>query len=172
MSALTPLFALMVILAAALATISVWAPRKLLVKVGAVALTCAFMPIAYAAMADLLSKPKPASFEWWLGKAPEATVLGSSLQEDKAIYLWLQVEGVEEPRAYVLPWSRPLAEQLQQASREAAQQQSSVRMRVPFEPTLDTLEPRFYALPQPAMPPKDALDPPPAQVVQPPGRDA
>jgi hypothetical protein len=44
-------------------------------------------------------------------------------------------------------------------------------MRVPFEPTLDGRERRFYALPQPALPPKDALDPP-AQVYQQPGRDA
>jgi hypothetical protein len=171
MSALTPLFALMILLAAALATIGIWSPRRLHVRIGAVALACAFMPVTYAAMTNLLSKPKPASFEWWMAKAPEATVLGSSMQEDKAIYLWLQVDGVEEPRAYVLPWSRPLAEQLQQASREAAEQHSSVRMRVPFESTLDTLEPRFYAMPQPALPPKDLQDPP-ARLVRPPGREA
>jgi hypothetical protein len=44
-------------------------------------------------------------------------------------------------------------------------------MRVPFEPSLDDREPRFYALPQPALPPKDQLDPPP-QLYKPPGTDA
>ena len=64
-----------------------------------------------------------------------------------------------------------MAEQLQQAARDAAEQQSAVRMRVPFEPTLDNQEPRFYALPQPALPPKDALDPP-ARLYQQPGTNA
>jgi hypothetical protein len=171
MSALPPLFAVVVLLAAALATLSVWSPRRLSVKIGAVALACGFMPAAYAAMIGLLSMPKPATLEWWLAKAPEATVLGSSLEEDKAIYLWLQLDGVAEPRAYVLPWSRQLAEELQQAAREAQEQQSAVRMRTPFEPSLDQREPRFYAPPQPALPPKDALDPP-ARVYERPGREA
>ena len=171
MNALPPLFAVVVLLAAALASLSIWSPRRLPVKIGAVALACAFMPAAYAAMVDLLSKPKPATQEWWLAHAEEATVLGSSVAEDRAIYLWLQLDGVPEPRAYVLPWSRQLAEELQQAAREAEEHQSAVRMRTPFEPTLDQREPRFYALPQPALPPKDALDPP-AKVYQQPGRDA
>jgi hypothetical protein len=119
----------------------------------------------------LLSLPKPASFEWWLTRSAEATVLGNTMHEDKAIYLWLQLDGVLEPRAYVLPWDRKLAEELQQAAREAEEQQSGVRMRLPFEPSLDDRQPRFYALPQPALPPKELLDPP-AETYQPPGDDA
>jgi hypothetical protein len=111
------------------------------------------------------------SFEWWLGRADEATVLGSSIKEDEAIYLWLQMDAAEEPRAYVLPWDRRMAEELQQAAREAEEGQSALRMRLPFEPSLDDREPRFYTLPQPALPPKDELDPP-AQRFQPPGREA
>ena len=33
-------------------------------------------------------------------------------------------------------------------------------MRLPFEPTLDAREPKFYAPPQPALPPKDLAEPP------------
>jgi hypothetical protein len=122
-------------------------------------------------MLDLLSRPKPASFEWWTSRAAEATVVGSSLDESRAIYLWLQLDGVPEPRAYALPWDQRVAEQLQAAARTAAERQSAVRMRLPFETTLDDREPRFYALPQPAMPPKDAMRPP-AQVLVPPGTNA
>jgi len=171
MSNVLPLFAITVVLAAALATVSIWAPRRLLVKLTALGLALAFMPAAYGAMVGLLSKPKPASLEWWLSRSGEATVLGSTYQEDEAIYLWLQLDGMVEPRAYVLPWSQDMAEQLQQASREAQEQGLGVRMRLPFEPSLDDREPRFYALPQPALPPKDLLDPPP-QIYQPPGREA
>lgn len=172
MSTLLPLFAVVVALVAGLAVVSIWAPRRLAMKLAALGLALACMPTAYAAMMGLLSMPKPASFEWWLDQAEEATVLGSSIKEDQAIYLWLQIDSAEEPRAYVLPWNRRMAEELQEAARQAEEARSALRMRLPFEPSLDEREPRFYALPQPALPPKDQLDPPPAQLFQPPGREA
>jgi hypothetical protein len=55
--------------------------------------------------------------------------------------------------------------------REAEQQGGGVQMRLPFEPSLEDREPKFYTPPQPALPPKDVVEPPP-QVYQPPGRDA
>jgi hypothetical protein len=171
MTELTYMFALVAILAGAVASIAVWAPRRLWIKAFALGATMLFMPAAYASMMQLLSMPKPATFEWWHGQAGEATVLGSSMQEEEGIYLWLQLPDVQEPRAYVLPWSRELAEQLQTAQREAEANGSGVQMRLPFEPSLDDREAKFYALPQPALPPKDRNDPP-AQVYQPPGQDA
>jgi hypothetical protein len=169
MTDLTPLFAIMALLAIGLASICIWSPRRLALKAGALVLAFALMGTAYGAMLDLLSKPKPASFEWFLAKAPEATVLGSSMVEDKAIYVWLQLDGAEEPRAYRLPWDQHTAEQLQEAARAAAEQQTALRMRMPFEQSLDDREPRFYALPQPALPPKDSAGRPPIRV---PGTDA
>ena len=102
--------------------------------------------------------------EWWQNHAKEATVLGSLMQEGEGIYLWLQLPDVAEPRGYVLPWNRATAEQLQQAQREAAEQEGggTVHMRMPFEPSLEKREPLFYAQPQPAPPPKDQTDRPPA----------
>jgi hypothetical protein len=165
MTELTYMFALVAILAGAVASIAVWAPRRLWIKTCALGATMLFIPAAYASMMQLLSMPKPASYEWWHGEAGEATVLGSSMQEEEGIYLWLQLPDVPEPRAYVLPWSRELAEQLQTAQREAEQNRSGVQMRLPFEPSLDDREQKFYALPQPALPPKDFNDPP-AQVYE------
>jgi hypothetical protein len=165
MTELTYMFALVAILAGAVASIAVWAPRRLWIKACALGATMLFIPAAYASMMQLLSMPKPASYEWWHGEAGEATVLGSSMQEEEGIYLWLQLPDVPEPRAYVLPWSRELAEQLQTAQREAEQNRSGVQMRLPFEPSLDDREQKFYALPQPALPPKDFNDPP-AQVYE------
>ena len=170
MNTLLPLSVLATLLLVGLASISIWAPRRLAAKLLALTLAFAFMPASYAAMVALLSMPKPTSFEWWLSKADEATVLGSSVKEGEAIYLWLQLDDAPEPRAYVLPWDKRLAEQLQAAAREAEDQQSGIRMRLPFEPTLDDREPKFYAMPQPALPPKELLDPPaPIDV---PGREA
>jgi hypothetical protein len=168
MSGIAPLFATAALIAAALASISIWSPRRLPVKLGSLMLAAAFMPMGYAALADLLSKPKPVGYEWWLGNADHATVLASTIQEGEGIYLWLQLDNVAEPRAYVLPWDRKLAEQLQKAMQTAEEEQGGVGMRLPFEPSLDDREPKFYALPQPAPPPKDT-DRPPAQVYRHPG---
>jgi hypothetical protein len=171
MNAVPQLFAVATALAATLGLISIWAPRRLMIKGAALATAALFLPVAYASLVELLSKPKPIELEWWQTEAAEAEVVASRLIEEEGIYLWLQLPEIREPRAYVLPWDRASAEQLQQALREAEREGSAVQMRLPFEPSLDPLEPKFYALPQPALPPKDLIDPPP-QFFQAPGRDA
>jgi hypothetical protein len=171
MSNLPFLFALAATLAAALASIAIWAPRALAIKAGALACTVLFMPVAYAGLSDLLSRPKPVALEWWLSEAGEATVLGSQMREGQSLYLWLQLAGEAEPRAYRLPWNQKMAQQLQQALEEAQRNGTEARMRLPFEPTLDAREPKFYAAPQPALPPKDYAQPP-AQVYEQPGENA
>jgi hypothetical protein len=171
MTEVTQLFVVGAALVALLSLISIWAPRRLAIKSTALTTAVLFLPVSYAALVDLLSKPKPVDLEWWLSEATEAEVLASRLVEDEAIYLWLRLPDLSEPRAYVLPWDRGSAEQLQQAMREAERQGSGVQMRMPFEPSLEDREPKFYAPPQPALPPKDMVEPPP-EFYQPPGRDA
>jgi hypothetical protein len=163
MTELTYLFGAVAVLAGALSSITVWAPRRLAIKVLALGGVTLFLPTVYAGFAQLLALPKPVALEWWQANAEEATVLAASMREDEAIYLWLQLKGVPEPRAYALPWHRELAEQLQAAQREAEESQSQVQMRLPFEDSLDEREPKFYAMPQPQLPPKD-LDREPAQL--------
>jgi hypothetical protein len=170
MTELTYLFATLAVLAGVLTSISIWAPRRLVIKGTALVTTTLLLPLAYTSMVDLLSRPKPVDLEWWL-HAEEATVLGSQIQENQGIHLWLQLPDVAEPRAYVLPWNRDTAERLQQARRAAEQQGGDVRMRLPFEASQDDREPQFYAAPQPALPPKDYAEPEP-EFYQPPGRDA
>ena len=121
MTELTYIFGVVAVLAGALGSISIWAPRRLAVKLLAVAGVTLFLPAVYAGFAQLLALPKPVALEWWQANASEATVLAASLREDEAIYVWLQLQGVDEPRAYALPWQRDLAEQLQAAQREAAE---------------------------------------------------
>jgi hypothetical protein len=171
MTGVLPLFVVAAALAATLGLISIWAPRRLAIKGAALATLVLFLPCAYASLIELLSKPKPVDLEWWQNDAAEAQVLAARQVENQGIYLWLQLPEIAEPRAYVLPWDRASAEQLQRALREAEQQGGGVQMRLPFEPSLDDREPKFYALPQPALPPKDLIEPPP-QLYQPPGHDA
>lgn len=152
------LFTLATALATALAIICAWAPRRRAVKLMALAVFALFLPLGYAAMADLLSRPKPVTIAWWERAAPEATVLAGQIREEEGIYLWLLLEENAEPRAYRLPWNRDQAQQLQDALRAAQEQGTEVKVRQPFaeEPSLDgSDEPMFYPEPQPSLPEKD-----------------
>ena len=152
------LFGGTIALLAALASISIWAPRRFAIKAAALGAATLLLPLCYLSLAALLSRPKPVSLEWVRGSMKEATVIASTVQEGRGIYLWLQTADVREPRAYMLPWNREIAQQLQDAKREAEKNGGGLAMRMPFEKSWDNREPKFYALPQPAMPPKD---PPP-----------
>lgn len=156
MTELFNLFAASAALAAVLAAISIWSHRKLWAKVSAVLATALFIPTIYLTYADLLSRPKPASLEWWHRSASEATVVGSKLREGEAIYVWLELADSDEPRAYRLPWQQEMAKQLFGAQREAEANGTKVQMRLPFADRTEDQEPLFYAPPQPPLPPKQA----------------
>lgn len=155
MTDLVQLFAAIVLLASSLASISIWAPRKLWIKGAAVLLATGLFGTGYVGLASLLGRPKPVALTWAERHLGEATVLGASLHEGDSIYLWLELEGESVPRAYVLPWETETAQQLQQALATAEQRGTSVKMTQPFESSPETTEPRFYALPQPALPDKN-----------------
>ena len=147
------LFALSLGLAAALAAITIWSPRALWIKVGALGVTTLFVPLTYLSMTELLSRPKPVALEWTRGLG-EARVLGADLREGEAIFLWLRVPGTDDPRSYQLPWDQKLAEQLHKAQREAAQLGTDVRAKNLRRGPEGDEKPVFYARPQDALPPK------------------
>jgi hypothetical protein len=156
MSQVFYLFAASLGLATALASIAIWSPRAVWIKVGALSLAVLFLPVTYFSVIELLSRPKPIALEWSRAGLAEAKVIGAELREGEAIYLWLRAPGAEEPRAYVLPWDRKLAEQLHGAQREANSRGTAVRARGLFATGQDRQQPMFYATPQPARPPKEA----------------
>jgi hypothetical protein len=160
MNDLVYLFGGAVLIASVLTSISIWAPRKVVVRMTAFVVSALFVPLSYAGFAVLLSKPKPVSLEWIRASTQEANVLGSTVREGEAIYVWLQMPDVSEPRAYMLPWSLDLAKQLQEARRKAEEQGTGLGMRLPFEHSWDKQEPKFYPLPQPALPPKESPEAP------------
>jgi len=126
------LFAAATALAAGLAAIAIRAPRATALRAAAVALTAALLPLAYLALNELLSLPKPASHEWYKASAKQATVLGVSLEEGKAIYLWLRLDDSLEPRYYRMPWQAKNAQKLQSAVQQAIEHEAVVRMLNPF----------------------------------------
>jgi hypothetical protein len=142
------------LLAAVLVNIAIWAPRRLWIKLAALATAACFLPIAYIGLAELLGRPKPAELDWAHGADDEATVLAARLREGQAIYLWLGFAAQDEPRSFVLPWSEAMARQLYGAQGEAQENGGEVRVRLPMNADLEREEPVFYAAPQPPPPAK------------------
>ena len=148
MTGLMPLFVLAAVAAGILAAITVWSRRGVKMKVVAIAAAALFIPLAYGSFTELMSKPKPIQMEWRYDDLAEATVIAATSRENEAIYLWLQIDGVDEPRAYALPWNRRANEQLQAATREAEANQSEVRAQLPFSQDHAAYDELFYATPQ------------------------
>ena len=143
------------ILAALLAYIAIWAPRRPWIKLTALATAACLLPLAYAGFAELLGRPKPVALPWaGTTDHTDATVLAARLQEGEAIYLWLGFDGLSEPRSYALPWNDALARELHGAQGEAKQNGTPLRARLPLRAELPREEPMFYAEPQPPPPPK------------------
>ncbi len=144
--------------AAALASIAIWSPRSLKLKVTALVCATAFLPIGYFSLNDILSRPKPVSLETVHKDIERVQVISSLMKEDEAIYLWLQIPEVDEPRSYQLPWSDETAKELHKAMQQAEQDGTEVKMNKPFEKTVDNQQPVFYAAPPPPPPQKQIAD--------------
>jgi hypothetical protein len=108
--------------------------------------------LVYGGSIELLGRPKPVRLEW--RDMEKAQVLGASMREDQAIYLWLQFDGAPEPKVYALPWSMQTAQNLQDAMQEGEARGTGVEMTMSLESGLDDREPKFHATPQPALPDK------------------
>lgn len=149
---LTHLFIFVAAVALLLVFVALRWARSAFARVLIVALFALLLPAAYAAPAALLGKAKPVTLEWLNSQVKEASVLSATVVEGKAIYVTLLWQSA--PGLYKLPWDRAMAEDLQQAMRDAQRNGTNPVMRLPFEPSWDRSEPRFYALPQPKMPDK------------------
>ncbi len=156
MTVTTHWFVIGAALTALLCSIAIWAPRSVKLKLTALVCAALFLPVGYAALNDILSRPKPMQLETAHKELQDVAVISSLMREDEGIYLWLQLPEVDEPRSYKLPWSDEAAKQLHKAQQNAEQNGTNVQMKKPFETTLDTQDPVFYAAPQAALPPKQA----------------
>ena len=148
-------------IAAALASIAIWAPRPARVRILVVTMTLLFIPVAYVELAELLSKTKLMSFEWYYRNTDKAILLGTTLDEGKAIYLWLRLDGSLEPRNYKIPWNLRLAEKLEEAYEDTVNRNSTIVLRKPFwRRSLDEWGDLNVEVIPPPLPPQK--NPPPA----------
>lgn len=157
------IFAAAVGTAALLASIAIWAPRKTPIRVLALAAMTLFMPIVYVQFVGLLSKPKPVEWAWLERDVDRAEVLSVSFDEGKAIYMWLRLNGMIEPRFYSLPWRQQDAEDLEDAMEQASRTRSSVVVTDPFSKrsleerggiSVEIIPPATQPLKKPQIPPR------------------
>lgn len=118
-----------VLAAVLLATVAIWAPRRTAPRAAAVVLAAALIPAGYAALTELLGRPKPMAHEWWGDRVADAVLLGTSVDEGRAIYLWVRIDGETRPRYYQLPWRATVAEKLQEVTDEAIRTRGRIEIK-------------------------------------------
>ena len=119
-------------LAVLLISITIWSRRPFKWRLSAFIIGVAFVTILYASILELLSRPKPAHMELFYKDVPEVVLLHASWEEDVALYILVEIPGVDEPRLYVLPWDREEAEKFEQAMDEGEDKNEEVRIGNPF----------------------------------------
>ncbi len=127
------LYLVVVIATGLLLTIIIHAKIKLLIKYAGVFIGVALLIISFFGVLDVLGLCKPTSVEWRRRHTKEATVLASKIEEEVAIYLWLEIPGELEPLNYKIPWDMKKAIQLQKAVEKVKKRGGSVKMKLPFE---------------------------------------
>ena len=158
MSLHVQVFSLITSLLLVLCLTTAWSRREKLYRWSILLVAFALIPGAYFTMTMLLSLPRDVSDEWYHKNATEALVSGVYVNEGVALYLYLVLPGMSEPRSYVFPWSdkiRELAQQLQEAL-GSPEGQGGVMITNPFQPSLETEKPlTVHPAPQERLPEKE-----------------
>ena len=152
-----------------LATVAIWAPRRTVPRASAVILAVTLIPASYVALTEILGRPKPVAHEWWSDHVRDAVLLGTSVDEGRAIYLWVQLDGETRPRYYTLPWRRTVAERIQEVTDEAIRTRGRIEIKDLFSSRAwENLGVVNIDIIPPSAPPLK-LPPPPARIFNPRG---
>jgi hypothetical protein len=145
---------LVVTLFACVAHLAIWSRRDTFGRPAAVALFVVGLVAVPVAFADSLSYPKPFAAAWEIDPTKEYIVLGAKMQQDVAIWIYLDVPG-GEPRSYRLPWSNETASALQQAMDEAPEGMNGMAL-FRYDPDGQKAETVFHPFPIQPDPPAKA----------------
>lgn len=141
----------LVALAAILAILAIWARRETRIRIAAVAMFLAAAPASLGALWLSLGWPVPI-ITGVTAMPGEYLVLGSKMIAGDGIYVLIDAGG-SVPRYYRIPWSKGIADRLQDLLDGGG---AGVIMKLPsHERSWDQSPPQFWALPQPkALPDK------------------
>ena len=132
MNILNAIYIVLTLLATILISITIWSRRPYRWRISGFIIGAGLIALLYGSILELLSRPKPAHMELFYKNIPEVILLHASWVEEKAIYILVEIPGVEEPRLYILPWSREEAEKFEQAIEEGEEKDEKVRIGNPF----------------------------------------
>lgn len=136
-------FLLLALLIVALCAVVAWSRKERLYRWGAILCGVAIIGGSYPLMVNLLSRPRDVTEEWFNRNAKEALITGVYIQEGTALYLYLKLPGVGEPRSYRFPWSdntRKLAQSVQEAL-DSEEGEGGVTLDSPFQPSEEREKP-------------------------------
>lgn len=85
---------------------------------------------------ETLGRPKAVTKEFLRGDE-KVKVLSHVILPNVALYVLLQMEGIDEPRYYVFPWSDEV-QQMAQSLQDGEQGGQEMIMRFPFENSMET----------------------------------
>lgn len=123
--------------------------RKLIILAG---FSC-FMFTSYLTVFDLLSRPKPVDTILWLDRpdVETAKIVGYHVVPQESIYMLLLWKGILVPRYYEYPWTKELAEALQNAEKDAKESgnERGLEFGLPFDRSLENQKfPDIHPIPQ------------------------
>jgi hypothetical protein len=117
-----------------------------------------FLGVSYVGLGELLGRAKPVDImSWDRPDVESASVEGAFFIQGKAIFLWLIYEGLEAPRYYQFPWSRAMAEKLQDGMYKKGKGDiQELNIKLPFQHSWENRDiPELYETPWPKPPGKD-----------------
>jgi hypothetical protein len=155
-----PLFYLLfVLIGCAMAILTIWSRRNLLIRVSAVVLLVGLVSLNYSALTGLLGYPEPLDSLESGSSDGDSIVLAASIDEGVAIYLWLRHPDERAPHYYKMAWDKEAAQTLKLAMDQSYRENSSVMMQQGFEKSLEKNRKKlFYALPHERLPLKPQPD--------------
>ena len=152
------LYLLQTFLAGLLVAIAIWSRRKIGPRIATVMILFALVLVGYFSLVNLLGRPQPFEYASPKNSREDATVIAASIDEGSAIYLWLRIPGINQPRYYRMDWNHEAATSLKRAIDQSLRNNTSIQLDLEYEPSLETRQmPQFYNLPQPSLP----MKPPP-----------
>ena len=156
MDILNIFYIVLLALAVLLISITIWSRRPFRWRISGFFIGATLISLLFISILELLSRPKPAHLELFYKDIPEVVLLHASWEEEVALYILVEIPGVEEPRLYILPWSREDAEQFEQAMQEGEDNNEEVRIGNPFFNTDEEDRERLvYTSPAKPMPQKE-----------------
>lgn len=150
-----------------LVTFSLHYVKNFIIKTVIVILFFGMLFLGSVSYFELLSQPKPVTLEF-IKSNEKSLILSHQIIEEgpeQGIYIWIRLISDKEnseqymrPFYYVIPYSKGVAQQLQDAMNQAKRNGTGVIMEFPFDHSWEDRKSPFHPIPQPSDGDKDTQE--------------